>query len=227
VALKWMVALLALGAVICAQAPNKGGNMPIPVSLPATIDLPNPIQKGRLSLEELLAGRRSRREFSGEPLTDEILSQLLWAAQGVTDPEGYRTAPSAGALYPLETYLATAEGFHHYEPRQHRLRRLVERDLHSSLYKAALEQDAVREAPAVFVIAAVYQRTARKYGESRSPRYVHLEAGHAAQNLLLQAVALGLGAVPLGAFHDGQVQKALGFPAELVPLYLVPVGRTR
>jgi len=190
------------------------------------IALPSPARSGYMPLEEALARRRSVREFSNKPLSDQDLSQLLWAAQGVTDPEGLRTAPSAGALYPLELYLVNAAGFYRYDPQHHELHRRTERDLRPALYRAALEQ-AVREAAAVFAITAIYERTVRKYGDTRSPRYVHMEAGHVAQNLLLQAVVLGLGAVPIGAFHDAQVQKVLGLPAEEQPLYLIPTGHAR
>jgi SagB-type dehydrogenase family enzyme len=138
-----------------------------------------------------------------------------------------RTAPSAGALYPLELYVATAGGFYHYEPSEHRLDLHSEGDLRPVLYRASLAQDSVREAPAVFVIAAVYERTERKYGRERAPRYVHLEAGHAAQNILLQAVALGLGGVPIGAFQDEQVQMVFSLPRDHRPLYLIPIGHTR
>jgi SagB-type dehydrogenase family enzyme len=157
-------------------------------------------------------------------LSREEISQLLWAAQGITDPSGKRTAPSAGALYPLELYVATGDGFHHYRPAEHVLRVVNESDLRPALHGAALQQSAVLDAPAVFVVTAVYSRTEAKYGAQRSPRYVHLEAGHAAQNILLQAVALGLGAVPIGAFYDDQVQAALDLPDEHAPLYLIPVG---
>jgi SagB-type dehydrogenase family enzyme len=95
------------------------------------------------------------------------------------------------------------------------------------LYEAALRQESVRQSPAVFIVAAVYERTEQKYGTERGPRYVHMEAGHAAQNLLLEAVALGLGAVPIGAFQDEEIQQALGLPADHQPLYLIPVGHPR
>jgi SagB-type dehydrogenase family enzyme len=165
------------------------------------------------------------REFKDEPLTLAELGQLLWAAQGVTNQYGFRTAPSAGALYPLEVYAVTREGAYHYEPQGHRLTVHLEGDLRQALYEAALRQDPVLDAPVVFVIAAVYGRTAAKYGAERSPRYVHLEAGHAAQNVLLQAVALNLGAVPIGAFYDERVQEVLKLPSDQQPLYLIPVGR--
>lgn len=192
------------------------------------IALPRPSVKGRMSLEETLARRRSVREFASKALTLEELAQLLWATQGITEPaRGLRTAPSAGVLYPLELYVATPDGFYFYQPGPHRLSRRTDRDLRRELWQVALRQDAVREAPAVFVIAAVYERTARGYGQARSPRYVHLEAGHAAQNLLLQAVALGLGAVPMGAFDDAGVQKVLSLGHAQQPLYLIPVGHPR
>ena len=194
---------------------------------PATIQLPRPARSGVVSLEEALSQRRSVREFSPGQLTERQLSQLLWAVQGTTSPEGYRTAPSAGALYPLEIYVVLPAGFYHYDPARHRLDRISREDLRPALCRAALEQQAIREAEAVCVVAAVYERTSQKYGAARSPRYVHLEAGHAAQNLLLEAVALGLGAVPMGAFHDAEVQKALSLPRNHEPLYLIPAGKPR
>lgn len=168
--------------------------------------------------------RRSVRSFAPTPLTDQELGQLLWAAQGTTSTEGFRTAPSAGALYPLEIYIATADGVFHYQPEGHRLLVVSRIDAREPLYQAGLEQEAIRSAPAVFVVAAVYSRTAAKYGEVRSPRYVHLEAGHAAQNLLLEAVSMSLGAVPIGAFYDDDVRDAVGLEADHEPLYLIPVG---
>jgi SagB-type dehydrogenase family enzyme len=191
---------------------------------PDLIQLPTPRSKGTLTLEEALSERRSVRAFNEIPLTLEELGQLLWAAQGITDPAGYRTAPSAGALYPLEVYVITREGAYHYDPPGHRLDMHQPGDLRPALHAAALRQDAVLDAPAVFVIATVYERTEKKYGQERTPRYVHLEAGHAAQNLLLQATALDLGAVPVGAFSDGGVKKALSLPDDQQPLYLIPVG---
>lgn len=188
--------------------------------------LPAPRLKSDISLEEALSRRRSVREYTEEPLGWEEIGQLLWAAQGITADWCGRTAPSAGALYPLELYVATAEGVYHYLLQGHRVEKMSSSDVRQALWRAALEQDWVREAPAVFVIAALYERTERKYG-SRAERYVKLEAGHACENLLLQAVALNLGGVPVGAFYDDQVQAALGLPADQEPLYLVPVGHPR
>jgi SagB-type dehydrogenase family enzyme len=189
----------------------------------AVIDLPTPRQDGTLSLEEAILQRRSVRAFTDQTLTTERLGQLLWAAQGITDPRGFRTAPSAGALYPLELYVVSAEGLYRYRPQGHQLLQLTGEDLRSTVWQHGLQQGALRDAPTVFLVAAVYQRTANKYGE-RATRYVHMEAGHAAQNLLLQAVALGLGGVPIGAFHDDQLGEALSLPADHAPLYLLPVG---
>jgi len=188
--------------------------------------LPAPARRGRVPFEQALDSRRSVREFSDEPIGEAELSLLLWATQGITERrEGLRAAPSAGALYPLELYVATSDGLLHYEPERHRLVLLAAHDLRPAMCRAALAQSAVRQAPAVFVITAVYARTVRKYGEVWSPRYVHMEVGHAAQNLLLQAVALGLAAVPIGAFHEADMHRILDLPADEEPLYLVPVGR--
>lgn len=217
---------LILVVVLLAAACGPAASTAAPPSAPVAVTpLPTPATSGDTSLETALVGRRSVREFSDRPLTAAEMGQLLWAAQGITDPRGYRTAPSAGALYPLEIYVATAGGLYHYQPARHALAVVGRSDVRQALYQAALRQEAVSQAPAVFVIAAVYERTAIKYGAERSPRYVHLEAGHAAQNILLQAVTLGLGAVPIGAFDDEAIQEAMGLPAEEQPLYLIPVGR--
>ena len=188
-----------------------------------TVDLPAPATGENGSLEQVLAARRSVRDFARGTLDMGAVSQLLWAAQGITGPGGRRTAPSAGGLSPLEVYLATPAGLYHYLPLSHRLEVISGDDLSAELAAAALEQESVADAAAVFVIAAVYERTEEKY-EDRAERYVKLEAGHAAQNLLLQATALGLAAVPIGAFRDAEVQKVLDLPADHEPLYLIPVG---
>lgn len=216
----WVVVVLlaaACGSAMEPAAPAGGPGGATPLPMPAVA--------GKMSVETALAQRRSVREFNDRPLTAAELGQLLWAAQGITNERGYRTAPSAGALYPLEVYVATADGLYHYEAGRHALNVFSESDVRPELQEAALNQAPVGQAPAVFVIVAVYERTAVKYGDERSSRYVHLEAGHAAQNLLLQAVALGLGAVPIGAFDDERVQQAMGLPAEQQPLYLIPVGQ--
>jgi SagB-type dehydrogenase family enzyme len=155
------------------------------------------------------------------------LGQLLWAAQGITSPAGQRTAPSAGALYPLEVYAVTRDAVYCYEPPTHQLIVHTRGDARAALYAVALMQDSILRAPTTIVITAVYARTSKKYGEERTPRYVALEAGHAAQNVLLQAVALDLGAVPIGAFLDDRVQQVLALPRDHQPLYLIPVGHPK
>lgn len=218
-----LVAICVLLLAGCTAAPAPAPAQP---EAEEVITLPAPRQQGPLSLEEALARRRSVREYGPRPLTWEEIGQLLWAAQGITSPQGFRTAPSAGALYPLEVYVVLPEGVYHYLPQAHQLRRTAAGDRRAALGDAAVRQRPVYEAPAVFVIAGVYQRTAAKYGQ-RAERYVHLEAGHAAQNLLLQAVALDLGAVTIGAFYDDQVRAVLGLSADETPLYLIPVGAPR
>ena len=186
--------------------------------------LPEPRLTGSVSLEEAIARRASVRELAPELLGSEEISQLLWAAQGITRDWGGRSAPSAGALYPLELYLATPEGVFRYLPDGHRTARVSERDLRARLAGAAYGQEAVEQAPAVVVVTADHARCRAKYGAS-AVRFVTLEAGHVAQNLLLEAVALGLAAVPVGAFDADELRAVLGLPVSRDPVYLVGVGR--
>ena len=194
------------------------------------IPLPAPQTTGPLSVEEALVQRRSVREFRRDPLTMAEISQLLWAAQGIARSGGYRTAPSAGALYPLEVLLAAGSvhdlgpGLYRYRPRDHALAPMLEEDLRGKLAAAALGQSFVKDGAAVLVITAVYERTTIKYGQ-RGIRYVHMEVGYASENIHLQAAALGLGTVAVGAFHDDRVQNILNLPANEHPLLIMPVGK--
>jgi len=190
------------------------------------IELSEPVLKGGVSFEEALAARRSVRDFTGERLTEKELSQLLWSAQGTTRSWGGRTAPSAGALYPIELYIVLPEGLFRYVSMGHKLVRISDQSLFKPLAGAALGQECIRHAPAVIVMTALYERTERKYGR-RGERYVKMEVGHVAENILIQAVSLGLGAVPIGAFYDDRVSRALNLPENHEPLYLIPVGRER
>jgi SagB-type dehydrogenase family enzyme len=196
------------------------------------ITLPAPQKDGAVSVEAALNKRRSVRFFKDTPLALQSVSQLLWAAQGITDKRGFRTAPSAGALYPLELYLFAGKadglepGIYHYRPSDHSLLFITEGDFRETLCRAALRQDAICQAPAVFLIAGVPEKTTGKYGE-RGIRYVHLEAGHVAQNILLQAVSLDLGGVAIGAFSDHEVNNLLKMDKGRVPLYIVPVGMAK
>jgi len=203
---------------------------PTPELTTTGIKLPEPRYKGDVSLEEALLKRRSIRDYTGEPLTLQEVSQLLWAAQGITDPRGFRTAPSAGALYPLEVYVVVgdvenlAKGVYRYNPHDHALAKIVDGDKRTDLAKAAVGQRCVEEAAIDIVITGVYERTTKKYGE-RGIRYVHIEVGHAAQNVCLQATVMGLGAVTVGAFYDDQVGEILNLLKEEQPLYIIAIGR--
>ena len=213
------------------------GGCPQPATTPTpsqeqaeVINLPEPQYDSDVSIEQSLLERRSIRSYTDEPLTLQEISQLLWAAQGLTDPRGFRTAPSAGGLYPLELHLVAGDvedltsGVYRYEPDGHQLVKTKDGDRRAELASAALEQSWVKEGAVAFVFTAVYERTTGKYGE-RGIRYVHMEVGHAAQNLCLQATAMGLGGLTVGAFHDEQLAKLLNLPADEQPLYIIPVGR--
>lgn len=193
------------------------------MSGPKRIELPPPAMPEAL-LGDVLARRRSVRDFSDGHLTLQEVSTLLWTAQGITDDEGRRTSPSAGAHYPIELYVADAEQVLHYRAVEHVLEVFAPGDRRGALSGACVGQVEVTAAPFVMVLAGVLARTAVEYGD-RAWRYLNLEAGHVAQNVLLGAVALGLGAVPMGAFEDELVQEALGLPALHRPLYVIPVGR--
>lgn len=196
------------------------------------IPLPRPRHEGSISVEEALGQRRSSREFGSGHLALAEVAQILWAAQGLTHAEGYRTAPSAGALYPLEVYLLAgdvdelAAGLYRYRPARHELVLVRPADLRQAIASAALRQDWIADAPGVLVITGVYQRTAHKYGE-RAHRYVHIEVGHLAQNVYLQCTAAGLATAFVGAFADEQVQQVLTLPSDHAPLGLMPFGRAR
>lgn len=195
-----------------------------------TVRLPPPRTGGPVPLERALLERRSVRSYSRAALALEDVSQLLWAAQGITGRGGYRTAPSAGALYPLETFLCAGRveglsaGVYKYRPQAHELLRLAEGDFRDRLAVAALGQTWIREAPVTVALAAVMNRITGRY-QQRGVRYAWMEAGHAAQNVLLQAAAMGMGAVPVGAFDDRTVQRILRMAGEEEPLYLIPAGR--
>ncbi len=196
------------------------------------IALPAPQRAGAVSVETAIARRRSVREYAETPLSVAEVSQLAWAAQGITHEDGLRTAPSAGALYPLELFVVAGSvtglppGAYRYEAARHRLIPHLAGPLRKALADAALEQEWVAEAPLLLVFAAVYARTARKYGR-RAPRYVHMEVGHAAQNVYLQAQARGLGTVMVGAFRDRAIQRILELPDRMEPVAVMPVGRPR
>lgn len=199
---------------------------------PQQVPLPKPRSQGDVSVEEALSKRRSIRDYAPDPLQLEDVAQILWSAQGLTHADGYRTAPSAGALYPIEVYLVAGDvsglppGVYRYRPGPHDLVPVKNGDMRRKLFSAALRQECVRDAPAVLVIAGVQERTAGKYGE-RARRYVLMEVGHVAQNVYLQAEAGDLATVIVGAFEDEDVRKLLDLDADHEPLALMPLGYGR
>ncbi len=218
VAVVIVVLIAGLLAIYCLADVDPGGQEA------AVTQLPQPQTTGTVSIEQVLAQRRSIRSFTDQPLTQSEIGQLLWAAQGITSPQhGFRAAPSAGALYPLELYVVTAEGVYHYQPQGHQVRLHLTGDQRPALAAACVGQGVVQQAAADFVITAVYARTRAKYG-ARADRYVHMEVGAAGENLCLQAVSLKLGSVMVGAFGDGQVTEILDLPADHAPLLVISVG---
>ncbi|MBP7793179.1 MAG: SagB/ThcOx family dehydrogenase [Candidatus Goldbacteria bacterium] len=197
------------------------------------IKLPEPGIKGHISLEEVMYKRRSIRYFEQGYLNLKQVSQLLWAAQGITDKSrNLRTVPSAGATFPLEIYLFVGDvngvkkGIYKYDVFSHSIIRIIEGDKRNELRLAALNQDSITKAQIVIVITAISDRTTKAYG-NRGMMYVYMEAGHCGQNIYLQAEALGLGTVAIGAFKDTEVKKILPAAENEQPLYIFPVGIKR
>jgi SagB-type dehydrogenase family enzyme len=194
------------------------------------IKLSVPSFDGKVSVEAALRERKSIRDYKEGPVDLKEISQLLWAVQGISRPGGYRTCPSAGALYPLEILAIAGKvdglpaGIYRYDCANHELRIEGEGDVRPNLARAALGQSMISAAPVTVSISGIFERTRRKYGE-RGIRYVFMEAGHAAQNIHLQAVSLDLGTVVIGAFRDDQVKSVLGLQPDESPLLLMPVGK--
>jgi len=203
-----------------------------------TIKLPNPEFKGDISVEEALFIRRSVREFESKALNMQQISQILWAAYGITQEMsspsflrgGFKTAPSAGALYPLEIYIVAGningldQGIYKYLPEGHQLMKTYDQDVRDDLAEAASNQDFIAQAPASLFYAAVYSRTTEKYGNRGEERYVCMDLGHSAQNVCLQVVAMNLGTCPVGAFDDRMVRNVMMIPNNEEPLYIMPIG---
>lgn len=215
-----------------SEAPDPGTETNGAPGFPeAPVSLPEPHRQGEQPLETALSRRESLRSFASQPLALEEISQLLWAGQGIVADSitgATRTAPSAGATHPLVLYLVTpatdelAAGVYRYNPGGHSLDPVKGGDRRQDLAEAALDQAFVGEAPVITVIGAHYVETTRAYGE-RGERYAKMESGHAAQNICLQARALELGSVVIGAFCDETVSEVLGTDTE--PLYIIPLGK--
>ena len=195
------------------------------------IKLPPPVKQGGMPLAEALGVRRAVRRFASRPLDLAQISQLLWSADGTSDPRGLRTAPSAGATYPLDLYLVVGEGgvkdvpagVYHYLVAAHALTTVALGDIGAAVPRASLQQSWMTQAPVMVVITGEYRRCAARYGE-RGVRYTHLEAGNVSQNLFLAAEALGLGAGIVGAFEDKALAQVLKLPPAHEPLLVMPVG---
>jgi len=189
-----------------------------------TFKLPSPTTSGKVSVEEALAARRSERSFLPQELSTEQISQILWAGQGITDKTwGFRAAPSAGALYPLNLYVLKKDGVFEYIPEGNKLIQISEEDRRPSLVRASLGQTYISDAPLVIVIAGNFRITEAKFGQ-RAYRYLNMEIGHVAENIQLEAVALGLVSIPIGSFWDDVVAKILELPDTRDPFYIIPVG---
>lgn len=202
------------------------------------IALPAVSVKGTMSIEECLQNRRSVRAYSDEALSLEEVSQMLWSAYGITKviaPEhlrgGLKTAPSAGALYPLELYLSVKNvagleaGVYYYEPNGHLLKLIKKGDISKELMQACYYQEFVESAGANIIYSAIYSRMTVKYGNRGRERYVCMDLGHSAENVYLQAEALGLGTCAIGAFNDLNLQKLIQMTQTEEPLYVMPIGK--
>jgi SagB-type dehydrogenase family enzyme len=188
------------------------------------ISLPDPKLKGEVSLEETIAKRRSVRVFEKKPVSLEQISQILWSAQGLTDKlNKYRTAPSAGARYPMEIHILTSEGMFHYHPVKHALEQLSTEDRRLKLIGAALGQKFIADASLIVIVSAFPDKTLNRYGD-KGIRYIYQESGHIAQNVHLEAVAIGLDSVAIGAFTEDALKTAIDLPDDLKPLYIIPIG---
>lgn len=195
-----------------------------------TIKLPAPKYDGTVSVERALLSRRSQRDYRPEAVTLEETATLLWAAQGTTALGGFRTTPSAGALYPLEVYLVAGNvdklpvGIYRYHSKDHALQLLDPRDVRGDLSVASLKQGWMKSAALMLVFTAVAERTTAKYGATGTA-YVHMEAGHASENVYLEAVSLNLGTCAVGAMDAERVKKIMKLGDGEEPLYIMPVGR--
>ncbi|MCF7884941.1 MAG: SagB/ThcOx family dehydrogenase [Candidatus Marinimicrobia bacterium] len=235
----FLIILLIISPQILTCSPDNKKNGEEMHSI-KTIDLPAPQYNSTTSVEEALKNRRSIRSFHDAPLKLEHLAQILWAAYGITQKVdsgpnylrgGLRTAPSAGALYPLEIYVVCGDvekltaGIYKYNSENHTLKYIAAKDdKMSQLSKAALGQSHVKNAAANLVYSAIFERTTRKYGQRGKNRYVCMDLGHSAENVYLQAYSLGIGTCAVGAFNDKSVREVMNLPEKETPLYIMPLG---
>jgi SagB-type dehydrogenase family enzyme len=227
--MKLIMIFLTFLIVSCTNTTTSSQTSSVPGSLGLEIMLPRPDIIGTVPLETTIYNRRSRREYQDVEMSLIDLGQILWATQGVTSQEGFRTAPSAGALYPLEVYVLVTKaeslemGIYRYLPANHALRLEKIGAFRDQLYDASLRQQLVSDAPVSIIITSVWERITGRYG-SRGIIYGYLEAGHAGQNLLLQASALSLAVTGIAAFEDDRIKSILGLGQGEDPLYLFAIG---
>ncbi len=224
------LALLSYFLPSCSSANGAAPAGASGASLGECGELPEPRTDGDVSIEETLLKRRSIRSYSSKAMTLEEVSQLLWAAQGVTNSKGYRTAPSAMAAFPLETYLVVGdvenldEGVYHYEPDGHKLTKVHDGDYRPQLTTSSVGRYFIEGGAIYILLTAIYSVVTLRAG-SEGAKYVHMEVGHAAQNVYLQAVSLGLGTVVNGGISADSIRKILKLPGDVEPLYFMPVGK--
>lgn len=235
----FIILTVSFGCTEKVKAPEEKTDLVRMENSSLTYVLPSPRFEGEISVEEAIYQRRSHRSFMKQAISAEELSQVLWAAYGITKPlQGYpqtrgglRTAPSAGARYPLEIYALVGNvrgiepGVYRYNSREHKITRVIDTDIKKELSLAALNQEMISEAPACLFYSAVYSRTTEKYGDRGRERYVCMDLGHSAENVYLQAEALHLGTCAIGAFEDAEVRKVMQLPEDEEPLYIMPIGR--
>ncbi len=226
-------------AFVSALAAGEG-SFPQELTVLQTINLPAPRHDGGVSIEKAMLERRSVRQYSPDPITLADCSQLLWSAYGITltlekMPDfvrgGLRTAPSAGARYPLELYLVAwnvsdlPPGIYRYESNGHKLQKIADGDFRDPLAEACLGQDWLKQAAVSIVYSAVFERNTVKYGERGRQRYVCMDLGHSGENVYLQCGSMGMGTCAIGAFTDLRLKQVIGMTKEEEPLYVMPVGK--
>ena len=236
----WLIFFVAFSSCDSEASKNEGNNTMLTKTedTQLTYILPSPKIDGSISVEKALANRRSQRQFQNKAISADQLSQILWAAYGITSPMpnhphlrgGFRTVPSAGAAYPFEIYVAVGKvkgiehGVYKYFAKEHKIVRILDKDVRNELYEAGLRQEMLKEAPATVIYTAIFSRMTDRYGERGRERYVCMDLGHSAQNIYLQAEALCLGTCAVGAFNDSRVSQVLQMSENEEPLYIMPLG---
>lgn len=190
------------------------------------IELPSPSFRGTRTLEETLVKQRSDRVLLNRPIELAVVGQILWAGQGFRDRSDDHRAASVGSQSPLALYILTEEGVGRYQAEDHSLEGVLDEDLRETMYTAAQFQESLKQAPLVIAITASYDQAERLFGQVHAEHLTLIETGHIAQNMLLQAYAMGLAAVACGAFDEAKVHDSMQLPSDWEPLYLLAFGYT-